>query len=49
VLAEIVEARIWAGLHFRNADRQGKALGLGVGSYVVAHELQPLRHHHHDW
>jgi PAP2 superfamily len=49
VLAEIVEARIWAGLHFRNADRQGKALGLGVGSYVVAHELQPFRHHHHDW
>jgi hypothetical protein len=47
VLDEIVEARIWAGLHFRNADRQGKALGLGVARFVAAHDLQPINHHHH--
>jgi hypothetical protein len=48
-LDEIVEARIWAGLHFRTADLQGKALGQGVARYVAAHALQPVhngRHHH---
>lgn len=47
VLGEVVEARIWAGLHFRTADRQGLGLGLRVGSHVLAHELVPLGHHHH--
>lgn len=46
-LDEIVEARIWAGLHFRTADRQGKALGLNVAKYVAAHVLQQVHHHHH--
>ena len=47
VLDEVVEARIWAGLHYRTADLQGKALGLGVARYVTAHDLQPIGHHHH--
>ena len=47
VLAEIVEARIWAGLHFRTADLQGQALGEGVAGYVVTHRLEPVGHHHH--
>ncbi|WP_244928890.1 vanadium-dependent haloperoxidase [Nocardioides sp. W7] len=48
VLDEIVEARIWAGLHFRTADLQGKTLGLRVAKYTAAHYLQPVhRHHHH--
>jgi hypothetical protein len=46
-LDEIVEARIWAGLHFRNADLQGKRLGLSVARYAAAHYLQPVGHHHH--
>jgi hypothetical protein len=45
-LDEIVEARIWAGLHFRNADLQGKRLGLSVATYAAAHYLQPVGHHH---
>jgi hypothetical protein len=44
VLAEIVEARIWAGLHYRTADRQGKALGLNVAGYAATHYFQPVRH-----
>jgi hypothetical protein len=44
---EIVEARIWAGLHFRTADLQGKALGLNVARYVASQDLQPVHHHHH--
>ena len=47
VLDEIVEARIWAGLHFRTGDRHGKQLGLDVAGYVWNNELQPVRHHHH--
>ncbi len=47
VLDEIVEARIWAGLHFRTGDLQGKALGQSVAKYAAAHYLQPAHHHHH--
>jgi hypothetical protein len=43
-LAEVVEARIWAGLHYRTADRQGKALGLNVAGYAAEHYFQPVRH-----
>lgn len=34
-LAEIVEARIWAGLHYRTGDVQGKALGQEVAGYAA--------------
>lgn len=47
VLDEIVEARIWAGLHFRTADRHGKQLGLDVAKHAWSNYLQPLGHHHH--
>jgi hypothetical protein len=42
VLAEIVEARIWAGLHYRTADVQGKALGLRVAGYAARHHFQKV-------
>lgn len=48
VLDEIVEARIWAGLHFRTGDRQGKTLGMRVAWYTASHQLEPVRHHHHQ-
>jgi hypothetical protein len=38
VTNEIVEARIWAGIHFRNADVQAAKLGRDVERYV--HETQ---------
>jgi hypothetical protein len=38
VTNEIVEARIWAGIHFRNADVQAAKLGRDVEQYV--HENQ---------
>ena len=41
-LKEIVEARIWAGLHFRTADEQAKKLGRQVARYMAKHYLQPL-------
>jgi PAP2 superfamily len=33
---EVLEARIWAGIHFRNADVQAATLGRDVASYVHA-------------
>jgi hypothetical protein len=41
-LKEIVEARIWAGLHFRTADVQSKKLGRQVARYMAQHYFQPL-------
>jgi len=41
-LKEVVEARIWAGLHFRTADMQSKKLGRQVARYMSKHYFQPL-------
>jgi hypothetical protein len=41
-LDEIVEARIWAGLHFRTADMQARQLGRNVADYVAANYFQPV-------
>jgi hypothetical protein len=42
---EIVEARIWAGLHFRTADVQAVQLGTNVANYVAANYFQPVGNH----
>jgi hypothetical protein len=41
-LEEIIEARIWAGLHFRTADVQAEMLGRNVANYMAAHYFQPV-------
>lgn len=42
-LAELVEARIWAGLHFRTADVQGELLGRNVVAFMVANHFERVR------
>jgi PAP2 superfamily len=42
---EIVEARIWAGLHFRNADVQGAQLGTNVANFAAANYFEPVGNH----
>jgi hypothetical protein len=42
---EIVEARIWAGLHFRTADVQAVQLGTNVANYAAANYFQPVGNH----
>jgi len=39
---EIVEARIWAGLHFRNADVQAVQLGTNVANFAAGNYFQPV-------
>jgi hypothetical protein len=41
-LDEIVQARIWAGLHFRTADEQGRDLGINVANYAADNYFQPV-------
>jgi hypothetical protein len=41
-LEEIIEARIWAGLHFRTADVQAEILGRNVADYMAENYFQPV-------
>jgi hypothetical protein len=41
-LDEIVEARIWAGLHFRTADVQGRDIGTNVANFMADNYFQPV-------
>jgi hypothetical protein len=42
LISEVIEARIWAGVHFRTADVQGARLGEEVARYTRLHWFQPL-------
>jgi PAP2 superfamily len=41
-VAEIIEARIWAGLHYRTADVQARQLGTNVADYMTENYFQPV-------
>jgi hypothetical protein len=41
-LAELIEARIWAGLHYRTADVQAQILGVSVADYMANNYFQPV-------
>jgi hypothetical protein len=43
-LEEIIEARIWAGLHYRTPDVQAEELGRNVVEYMAQHYFQPVGH-----
>jgi PAP2 superfamily len=40
-LKEIINARVWSGIHFRTADVQGAQLGTKVADYLAAHYFEP--------
>jgi hypothetical protein len=40
-LEENINARVWAGIHFRSSDLAGVALGKRVARYLHRHDLQP--------
>jgi hypothetical protein len=41
-LKEIIDARVWGGIHFRTADVQGAVLGKRVAHYLEKHYFQPV-------
>jgi hypothetical protein len=42
VVAEVNNARVWAGFHFRYSQEDGSRLGRKVGRFVVRNFFQPL-------
>jgi hypothetical protein len=44
-LDEIIEARIWGGIHFRTADVQGTVIGKKVARHIRQHYFRPLHCH----
>lgn len=44
-LEEIVDARVFAGIHFRTSCEVGQALRKKAGTYVLRHSCQPFHHH----
>ena len=36
---EVINARVWEGIHFRNSDEQGMRAGRCVGQFVLRHAL----------
>jgi hypothetical protein len=40
-LKEIIDARVWGGIHFRTADVQGAVLGNKVAHYMTKHYFHP--------
>jgi hypothetical protein len=42
-VGEMVDARVYTGIHFRTADEDAALLGTAVGNYVVSQACLPLR------
>jgi hypothetical protein len=41
-LQEVIEARIWGGIHFRAADDQGAVIGKKVARWARKHYFRPV-------
>ncbi len=49
VLRENIDARVWAGIHFRTADIQGAILGAKVARYLQRHDFRPYPRADGSW
>jgi hypothetical protein len=38
---EVVDARVWGGIHWRTSSVRGRLVGMEVGSYATRHLLKP--------
>ena len=47
-LDEVINARVWGGIHFRTADEQGAKLGKTVANWEHAHYFKSLHGHDND-
>ena len=45
---EVVDARVWSGIHFRYADEQGARIGKEVARYRNKHYFDPVRDRNDD-
>ena len=44
-IKEIIDARVYSGIHFRTADVQGARLGKTVARWRKKHYFHPVRRH----
>ncbi len=50
VTKEVIDARVWGGIHFRTADVQGTLIGKKVARWLDRNYFQPARcKQHHFW
>ena len=42
VIKEVIDARVWGGIHFRTADVQGSVIGKKVAHWSRKHYFQPV-------
>ena len=42
---EVVNARMWLGIHFRFANTAARGMGVGLADWALAHYFQPLHGH----
>jgi membrane-associated phospholipid phosphatase len=45
ILREVMNARVWAGIHFRTDDIEGAQLGTTVARWERRHYFQPVHRH----
>jgi hypothetical protein len=43
---DVVNARIWLGIHFRTADVAARTLGVTLADWALNHYFRPAGHHH---
>jgi hypothetical protein len=42
---DVVDARVWLGIHFRTADTVARDLGIAIADWVLDHYFQPVHRH----
>jgi hypothetical protein len=43
IIEEVVDARVWSGVHFLNPDEQGREMGEDVAKYSLKRYFEPVR------
>jgi PAP2 superfamily len=47
-IEEIVDGRVWSGIHFRNADEASVQISRRIANYRDRHYFNRIHHHHDD-
>jgi len=42
-MKEVIDARVWGGIHFRTADVQGAVMGKKVAFWIQKHDFNPVK------
>ncbi len=42
-MQEVIDARVYSGIHFRTADEVGARVGRQVAHFVMTHALRPVK------